>query len=233
MAITTILLDAGGVILDESEFELVKAEIISRNLASLVAGYCVDDYFRDIEEAVKSFCPDAERFVVWKHSGGDVALFERLYGAFISEWRQRAPAMRLSDGLADEVRAISKGYAIGIAGQYRRPILDLLERESILQCFAHRYTQDDFSITKPDPRYYAQIASACGVEPEECVMVGDRIDKDIIPARMLGMKTVLIRVGLHRNQQPRIPAEIPDIELPSVVGLARAIEDMGRSFYAV
>ncbi len=231
MAITTILLDAGGVILDESEFELIKAGIISRNLASIVPGYCVDDYFRDIEEAVKSFCPDAERFVIWKHSGGDMALFERLYGAFQGEWRRRAPAMKLSDGLADEVRAISKGYSVGIAGQYGRAILDLLERESISQNFAHRYTQDDFSITKPDPRYYERIARACGVEPEQCVMVGDRIDKDVIPAKMLGMKTVLIRVGLHRNQQPRIPAEIPDIELPSVVGLASAIEELGRDAF--
>jgi ribonucleotide monophosphatase NagD (HAD superfamily) len=54
-------------------------------------------------------------------------------------------------------------------------------------------------------------------------MVGDRIDKDVIPAKLLGMKTILIRVGLHKNQQPRIPFEVPDAELDSVIGLADAI----------
>ncbi len=57
-------------------------------------------------------------------------------------------------------------------------------------------------------------------------MVGDRIDKDIIPAKLLGMKTILIRVGLHRNQQPRIPFEVPDAELNSVAGLAETVSGL-------
>ena len=55
-------------------------------------------------------------------------------------------------------------------------------------------------------------------------MVGDRIDKDIIPAKQVGMKTILIRVGLHKNQRPRIPDELPDLELPNIVGLASAVD---------
>jgi ribonucleotide monophosphatase NagD (HAD superfamily) len=54
-------------------------------------------------------------------------------------------------------------------------------------------------------------------------MVGDRIDKDIIPAKQLGMKTIRVRWGLHRNQNPRSDEEHPDIELNSVVGLAKSI----------
>ena len=40
------------------------------------------------------------------------------------------------------------------------------------------------------------------------------------------MKMVRIRLGLHREQEPRLPEEIPDVELPSVVGLAQAIEQV-------
>jgi ribonucleotide monophosphatase NagD (HAD superfamily) len=60
-------------------------------------------------------------------------------------------------------------------------------------------------------------------------MVGDRIDKDVIPAKQVGMRTIVVRVGLHRHQQPRIPFEIPDRELNSVVGLAEAVIDVARS----
>jgi len=91
---------------------------------------------------------------------------------------------------------------------------------------AHRFTQDDFSITKPDPRNLGQITQAMGVDPKECILVGDRIDNDIIPAKQLGMKTILVRVGLHRYQQPRIPFEIPDAELDGVTGLAGAIQSV-------
>ena len=60
-------------------------------------------------------------------------------------------------------------------------------------------------------------------------MAGDRIDKDIIPAKQLGMRTILVRSGIHRNQQPRIPYEVPDSELKTVSGLAAEVLRLARS----
>ena len=84
----------------------------------------------------------------------------------------------------------------------------------------------DFKITKPDPRYLEQITRKIGALPDECIMVGDRIDKDIIPAKQLGMKTILLRTGIHKYQKPRVPFEIPDKELPGIVGLAQAAREL-------
>ena len=223
MRISTVLLDAGGVILDESEHEAVRAETTVEVLSAIVPAYSVEAYYSDIKDAVRAFCPRAYEYVFWKHSGGDRDLFDELYARHLEKWRERKPPLKLSVGIEDEIREISRRFAIAIAGQYGRDILDLLKEASILDCFAHRFTQDDFSITKPDPRYLEQIAGACGVDPLRCIMVGDRIDKDVIPAKQVGMKTILIRVGLHRNQQPRIPSEIPDAQLPGVRGLAQAV----------
>jgi FMN phosphatase YigB (HAD superfamily) len=131
-------------------------------------------------------------------------------------------------GFREEARAIAREFDLGIAGQYGVDLLELLKRESLIDLFEHRFTQDDFDITKPDPRYLERIARACGVAPGECVMVGDRVDNDIIPARQLGMKAVLVRVGLHRKQQPRIPAEIPDAEIEGIQGLADAVREVSE-----
>jgi FMN phosphatase YigB (HAD superfamily) len=129
-------------------------------------------------------------------------------------------------GFREEAEAIARDFRLGIAGQYGVDLLDLLRRESLLELFSYRFTQDDFDITKPDPRYLERITRACGVEPGECLMVGDRIDNDIIPARQLGMKAILVRVGLHRKQQPRIPFEIPDAEIEGIRGLADAVRQV-------
>ena len=113
-----------------------------------------------------------------------------------------------------------------IAGQYGREILDLLRENSILECFSSHLTQDDFSITKPDPRYFERIAQKAGADCKQCIMIGDRIDKDIVPAKMLGMKTILVRTGIHRSQRTREPWEVPDLEIEGIFGLSKAIDEV-------
>ncbi|MCK4263772.1 MAG: HAD family hydrolase [Candidatus Aminicenantes bacterium] len=223
MKITTVLLDAGGIILDESEHEEVRAEITVEILSAIVPGYSISVYYSDIEEAVKCFCPGVYQYVFWNALNRDMPLFDKLYATYLSEWKNRKPPLKLTPGLESELRAISGDFNVGIAGQYGKELLDLLEQQSLLNCFTHRLTQDDFSTTKPDIRFYDQILKASGVEPQQCIMVGDRIDKDVIPAKLLGMKTILIRVGLHKNQQPRIPFEVPDADLENIFGLAQAV----------
>lgn len=226
MAITTVLLDAGGVILDESAHEIKHAEIVTGLIAGYYPDYSVNDYWHDAEEAVQSFCPEVYQYILWKHLQPDREHFEEARRRHLEQWRGQRPPLVMMAGLAAEITEIVRTLDIGLAGQYGADILGLLEREGVLDCFKYRVTQDDFAITKPDPRYYEQICKQIGVEPSSCIMVGDRIDKDIIPARQLGMKTIRIRGGLHKDQIPRIPFEIPDVTLDSVAGLADAVDEL-------
>jgi FMN phosphatase YigB (HAD superfamily) len=196
--LSTVLLDAGGVLLDEAEMEESRAEATARILGKHVRGYSVARYWEDLQEAVQSHRPDAYLFVFRKHLGPGRTRAMTVYAEFLELWRPIRPPLKLMAGIDGEIRRMSGGFRLGIAGQYGSEILGLLEREGILDCFAWRFTQDDFSLTKPDPGYLQQIADACAVEPAECLMVGDRIDKDVVPARELGMKTIRIRVGLHK-----------------------------------
>jgi putative hydrolase of the HAD superfamily len=229
LKITTVLLDAGGVILDESEHEQVRAELTAEILSPVIPGYSIEEYYTDVEEAVRCFCPSVYQYVFWNTLNRDMSLFDRLYASYLSEWRNRKPPLKLNPNLEIELKSICAEFDVGIAGQYGKELLDLLEEKSLLECFTHRLTQDDFSTTKPDIRFYDQMLKSSGVEPQQCIMVGDRIDKDVIPAKLLGMKTILIRVGLHKNQQPRIPFELPDAELASLVGLVKTISKIAEA----
>jgi HAD superfamily hydrolase (TIGR01509 family) len=212
------------VILDESQQEAVRARLAVEILSTAVTGYSIGMYHDDIAEAVRTFCPSAYQFVFWKHLRHDRALFEKLFALYSRKWEERKPPLRTHEGIEYEVRALSAKYRVALAGQYGGEILGFLEECGILACFASQLTQDDFRITKPDPRYFERIARAVGSVPSECIMVGDRIDKDVVPAKQAGMKTILVRVGLHRHQQPRIPFDVPDAELPGVAGLAAAVD---------
>lgn len=228
MKITTVLLDAGGVILDESEHEKVLADVITNTIKEVKPEYTKDQYYLDIEEAVQHFNPKTYRYVIWKYTRPDIVAYNELYSRSMEVWKEQQPPLKLYDRFAKEAKEISQHFNIGMAGQYRNAILSFLEKEDVLKYIKYPFTQDDFEITKPDPRYFEQMIQRIGVSTEECIMVGDRIDNDIVPAKQLGMKTILIRVGLHKDQQPRLPIEQPDIELESISGLAAAIEELGR-----
>ena len=184
----------------------------------------MESYFSDVEEGIRSYCPNVYQYVFWKRSNGSLELFDDLWSAYLQRFAVAQPPLKLSDGLRPELEALSAEFSLAIAGKYGGELLDLLRDEAMLDMFKFPFVLDDFLTTKPDPRYYEQVAGACGAAPGECIMVGDRVDNDIVPPKMLGMKTVLVRTGLHKSQQPRMPSERPDVELGSVVGLGAAVK---------
>ncbi len=222
MGITTILYDGGGIIVDETEIEQSIAEIITEILRRFDSGYSIDQYWRDTDEAVYRFAPSTYKYILWKNIR-DVSRYDRQYAIYLDQVRQRRSPLKLTPGIELELRKLHKRFRFALAGQYGTEILDLLRQHDLLELFDSKVTQDDFRITKPDPRYFEQIAAACGVAPVECLMVGDRIDNDVVPARQVGMLSVRYRTGIHRLQEPRMPAEIPDAEISSISKLAEEI----------
>lgn len=56
-------------------------------------------------------------------------------------------------------------------------------------------TYDDTGKKKPDPEPFKKILSLLKVGPAQSIMVGDWAERDIVGAKLLGMKTVFARYG--------------------------------------
>ena len=74
-------------------------------------------------------------------------------------------------------------------------------------------------VGKPSPIILEVALAALGVPAAEAVMVGDRIETDIVMGRRLGLGTVLVLSGATRAADPRIAAVAPD-------HVVRSIEDL-------
>jgi len=220
---TTVLLDAGGILLDESEFEDFACETVTRLLRANDSRYSAEDYWADTREAVFRFCTSTPRAVFWKRCGADAARYTVLFTAYKDAMERGRPPIKLYAEMEMEIPALAASFRLVCAGQYSAEVYDLLERHGLAKHFANRLSQDDFAITKPDPRYVARIAERSGVATEACIMVGDRIDKNVIPGKQNGMGTVFVRTGIYRTQEPRMLEEAPDITLDSLNGLANAV----------
>ena len=61
------------------------------------------------------------------------------------------------------------------------------------------YEDAEEGISKPNPRIFQIALEKSGCVPARAVMIGDRVDNDIIPAKAMGMYTIWLRRGLWRN----------------------------------
>ena len=61
-----------------------------------------------------------------------------------------------------------------------------------LEKYFEIFTPRETKFLKPDPRAFLAVLEKLKVKPEETLMVGDEVERDLIPAQKLGMKTVLV-----------------------------------------
>jgi len=213
--IKNIFLDAGGVILDERIFEENSAKIITNIIQKFYKNYSISDYWNDVDEAVNRFVPKVYDYVLYKHIR-DIDIFNDSKSQYKNEIKQSNREFNFMDGIYEFLEKFSKHYNIGIIGQYGKDFKQFLEDNNVLKYFKFSEIQDDYNITKPNPKYFEEVLENCKCTAKESIMVGDRIDKDIIPGKMVGMKTIRMKVGIHKNQEPRIPEEIPDLTVNKV-----------------
>ena len=75
-------------------------------------------------------------------------------------------------------------------------------------------------VGKPSPIILEVALATLGVTAAEAVMVGDRIETDILMGKRLGLATVLVLSGITAADDPRIAELAPDLVLPSIRELA-------------
>ncbi len=76
-------------------------------------------------------------------------------------------------------------------------------------------------VGKPSPIILDAALARLGVPASDAVIVGDRIETDIVMGKRLGLATVLVLSGVTRADDPRVPEIAPDLVLPSIRDLLR------------
>jgi putative hydrolase of the HAD superfamily len=222
--IRAVIFDVGGPLNMETAFE---AAIDADIRAALAAeGYVLDDAtYREAERlAVENFAPSLYRAVIWRLTAGDAAKAVRIYDSMETAGHKRTGLFELREGMSDVLEALKqRGLKLGLVANQPVRVLEDLDRFGIAHYFESQAISAIYGYRKPDVRLFLRACDDLAVTPDECVMVGDRVDNDIVPARLLGMRTVLLRTGRHIAQQPRSWDERPHVEVHTTAELMPAI----------
>jgi beta-phosphoglucomutase-like phosphatase (HAD superfamily) len=192
-----VLFDVGGAIDLEFAWEMAVDGAIAS--ACGMEGVRVDQAMVEeaADRAVAAFAADTYGHMVETLCGGEPVTMARV--------RRRVDAMIGNldtfqlrpgiDGLLERLQR--RGLLLGAVGATR----ERLERAGVAHFFLREFD----------------------VSPGACIFVGDRLDKDIAPARARGMATVQFRSGRYRRQRPRDQAETPDAVVTDVIELEAAL----------
>jgi HAD superfamily hydrolase (TIGR01509 family) len=241
-----LFLDVGNVLMNDDRAMALLYRELHRALCA--AGYRMSfhDLLAEREELIRTRGPEHWEVLGRKYlgEGGHKRLARRCASTI------RADYMACHDllpGVREAIELLARRYRIGIVANQLREVIGALDQAGLGRYLEIHAVSDVVGLRKPDPALFQWALAQAGCAPGEAVMVGDRADNDIAPARAIGMWTILCRIphdvkgATPRTEEERLyfesqrresisrippsgPQERPDEEVEDLPGLLEAID---------
>ena len=216
-----LFFDLGYTLINEEAAQMGRLSQVSDSLRQRGIEASPDELRDALEAASARFDPNPFRSLLLPFTDDeDVIAFVRSSGRYPKELESPYPQTQpLLEHLAEQ-------YKLGIIANQPPGTDERLARYGIARYFQVCVSSGDVGVSKPDPAIFHLALQQAGCAPEDALMIGDRLDNDIRPAKALGFRAVRILQGPGRLQQPRDAAETPDAtaadldELAHLLGVA-------------
>ena len=217
-----LFFDVGNTLVNEER--ALNDRVQQMVMAFAERGMCISEgtIERAFEEASAAFAPILMVEVVEKLAAHPE---DR---AFVLDRVQYRHALEEPYPDAREVLAIlSRRYKIGVIANQSAGTAARLERYGLGPFISLCLSSTEIGLRKPDPAIFNLALEQAQCAPHEAVMIGDRLDNDIRPAKSLGWRTIWVLQGFGKMQQPRSPEEEPDFRvrnLGEVLEILRSLD---------
>lgn len=187
-----LFFDLGSTLIDESEaYKLRVSECIEGSNVT----------FAEFDEKRKLFA--AERITCGDQ---DAAAY---FGLNLKPWRNDVEYPYKDAEIV--LKALhERGYHLAVIANQAEGTALRLKKWKLYDYFDFILASYEEGVSKPDHEIFLRALKRADASGEDCVMIGDRIDNDVKPAKELGLKTVLVKHGVVAPyQQPPTAAFIP------------------------
>ncbi len=117
------------------------------------------------------------------------------------------------------LETLARRYRLGLIANQPSSVRAALDRDGLSRSFEVWGVSDDLGLQKPDPALFAHVLATAAVDPARTVMLGDRLDYDVRPARASGMHAIWVL----RGEAPEDPT--PE-QLAEPDGWVRTLEEV-------
>ncbi|MBO5144220.1 MAG: HAD family hydrolase [Lachnospiraceae bacterium] len=123
---------------------------------------------------------------------GDLEIAKAL-GVELTEWHKEDEILYSDTSKCLEY--LSKKYKIGIIANQSLGTRKRLEQHGILHYIELVVASAEEGVSKPDRRIFEIALKRSNCKANNAIMIGDRIDNDIVPANLLGIHTIWMKQG--------------------------------------
>jgi putative hydrolase of the HAD superfamily len=131
--------------------------------------------------------------------------------------------VRVNSEARATLKTLKKKYHLGIIGNQPAGFRDLLEKFGLAKYFRVVVLSEEVGACKPSRQIFNAALKAAGCQPRQALMIGDRRDCDVAPAKKVGMKTILLKRGMSATQKPVNLDEVADCELDHLKNVLRVL----------
>lgn len=157
------------------------------------------------EEAATSFAPSPFQGMLTR-----LGLSEDQLAAIRGSVRYAKEIEKLYPGVPELLATLATRFKLGVIANQSKGTETRLTRRGLRDQFSLLFASAELGLSKPDPEIFAGALSQAQCQPEDALMVGDRLDNDIGPAKSWGWSTVRVLQGFSRFQKARSSHEEPD-----------------------
>lgn len=191
-----IFFDVGSTLMNEEKAYLHRLHDVAN---------AVNEPFEKIYDLAINFYKDNRK--------GDLEVMQ-LYGLPKLKWYQEDE--ELYDDTVYVLERLSEKHKIGVIANRSLGTAERLEQKDILKYIDLVIASAEEGVSKPDRRIFDIALSRAHCKPENAVMIGDRVDNDIVPGKRIGMKTIWIKQGFGKywsisNQEEQADYEVNNL----------------------
>lgn len=226
MRVEWVFFDLGSTLTDESGF---MEYLFRRVYESLKA--------QGVETTWEVFQDNLQRIIKERNYGGGVRNVLRAVVSFFI--REKETAERIVEEYKDNVnlnlkylelmtlhpetipvlRKLNRMYHLGLIANQPKGARKNLRKLGILTYFKVIALSNELGYGKPYPKIFLYALRKAGCPSHKALMIGDRLDADMAPAKSIGMRTVRVKRGLTAPQEPSNELEKPDYEIDTLEDL--------------
>jgi len=189
-----IFFDVGSVIFYDLPAMVMTYEKLYYEIRKKYPGLTFEDLLKEREKIILTNKSGNHHWIIGeKYLGKDSWL--RLRDEIIKELENNYLKYNYPiKGIDNVLETLSSEYNLGLGANQVLACRKALEHFGLSKYFKVYGLSDEVGIYKPDIKFFEFLLKEAKCKGEEAIMVGDRIDFDIAPAKALGFKTIWIKM---------------------------------------